>query len=117
MSGRTYRPDRWVVIKITNDEGKFHHRVFGSWFGGFADGNSWKMNSGIESVTENGDEYLFHGTSGSTYSCIKDTYGTHMYGEGVLQSYIEDAPKIGASIEVLPMDADYLNIVWSNNGD
>lgn len=66
-----------------------HHRVFGSWSGGYLDGDSWRMNSGIESVIEEDDHYLFIGSSGSTYACHKDMYGANVYGMGVAKSYEE----------------------------
>lgn len=50
-----YHPDTWVVIKINGDDP--HYRVLGGWNGGFLNGTSWRMNSGIISVSESGDSY------------------------------------------------------------
>ncbi len=80
-----YQPDRWMLIKITGNDP--HYRVFGSWYGGYGGGDSWRMNSGITQLIEEDDHYLFIGSSGSTYACHKDAYGANMYGYGVAESY------------------------------
>ena len=40
-----YRPDNWVVIKLKGDDP--HYRVLAGCSGGYLDGDSWRMNSGI----------------------------------------------------------------------
>tara|TARA_B110000977_G_scaffold3549_1_gene4917 strand:- start:2953 stop:3282 length:330 start_codon:yes stop_codon:yes gene_type:complete len=80
-----YYPDKWCLIKISGTDP--HYRVFGTWSGGYLDGDSWRMNSGITSVTEDDDKYYFKGYSGSVYECYKDMYGSNMYGYGVIKGY------------------------------
>jgi hypothetical protein len=63
--------------------------VFGSWYGGYAGADSWRMNSGIASMIEEDDHYLFIGSSGSTYACHKDMYGANVYGMSVAKNYEE----------------------------
>lgn len=82
-----YNPDKWMLIKITGKDP--HYRVFGSWYGGFAGADSWRMNSGISSMIEEDDHYLFIGSSGSTYACHKDMYGASSYGMSVARQYEE----------------------------
>ena len=82
-----YNPDRWMLIKITGDNP--HYRVFGSWHGGYLDNDSWRMNSGITSMIEEDDHYLFIGASGSTYACHKDMYGANSYGMSIAREYEE----------------------------
>ena len=53
-----YTPDNWVVIKMDGDEP--HYRVLAGWSGGYLDGNSWKMNSGIVRVEMDGNYYHFY---------------------------------------------------------
>ena len=73
--------DRWVIIKVDEDL----HKVFGMWYGSYLCGESWRLNSGIVKVEEDGeDHYLFHGESGSIYRCHKEAYGTSGYGSCVL---------------------------------
>lgn len=48
-----YCPDRWLVLKFTEDTtGKVDYRVFATWCGGYLDCDSWQLNSGIVTVTE-----------------------------------------------------------------
>lgn len=88
-----YCPDLWVVVKIdSTDPTKYpSHKVFGTWRGGYLDGDSWRMNSGIDRVSQDGNYLLFHGFSGSVYRCHKDGYGTSPWSFSVLNGMIEGA--------------------------
>lgn len=105
-----YCPDKWVVIKITALKYAPVYKVFACWYGGYAAGDSWKINSGITKATLEGYVYSFEGSSGSVYQCHKDVYGTNSYGWGVLQNTIEDAKKAGIDVEVLPEETNWLEI-------
>ena len=83
-----YAPDKWLLIKIRGTDP--HYRVFGSWSGGYLDGDSWRLNSGITSVEEVGDYYYFHGNTGSVYKCHKEAYGATVYGYSVAQRYVHE---------------------------
>jgi len=102
-----YYPDRWVVVKIGEEN---LYKVFACWYGGYARGDSWKLNSGITRVGKEGDVYGFEGSSGSTYYCHKDSYGTNFYGGGVLDEMIENAGKNGIVIEILNEDINFLEL-------
>jgi hypothetical protein len=102
-------PDKWVVVKIEN-AGSILYKVFASWYGGYLGSDSWKINSGIVSVDEDENCFKFYGHSGSCYRCYKNTYGTSMYSQGVLNDMIELAKKQNAFIEVLSEDTDWLNL-------
>lgn len=105
----TYNPDSWVLLKITGATP--HYRVFGSWRGGFATGDSWRMNSGVVSVTQQGDFYHFQGHSGSVYVCHRNTYG-HLgaYNDAVVTTYIKGSQ---GTLEVLDKMPDVMNIQWN----
>lgn len=105
-----YHPDRWVVVKITSTEVSPIHKVFACWFGGYAGSDSWKLNSGITKATFEGWCYDFEGSSGSVYSCHRDSYGTNMYGMSVLSNMISKAAEQGITIEVLPEETNWLEI-------
>jgi hypothetical protein len=107
-----YNPDKWVVIKITSDKSPPIHKVFACWYGGYAGSDSWKLNSGITRVYEEGQCYMFDGSSGSTYACHKASYGTNMYGHGVLQNMIVTASKNGITIDILPEETNWLEISY-----
>lgn len=64
-----YTPDSWVILKITPKDEPVIYKVLAGWYGGFANGDSWKLNSGITAFTENGDQIGFVGESGSVYTC------------------------------------------------
>ena len=105
-----YRPDKWVVVKITSKEYPQIHKVFACWYGGWAGSDSWKLNSGITKATLEGNVYSFEGSSGSVYECHKDCYGTNGYGHGVLNNMIDRVEKIGGTVEVLPQETNWLEI-------
>ena len=107
-----YRPDKWVVIKITAPKYAPVYKVFACWYGGYAAGDSWKLNSGITKATLEGYVYSFEGSSGSVYQCHKDVYGTNSYGWGVLQDTIEKAKEAGIDVEVLPEETNWLEIIY-----
>lgn len=46
---RAYTPDSWIIIKITPHKAvhEAHYRILCSWSGGYLDGDSWKLSSGI----------------------------------------------------------------------
>ena len=97
MDART-TPNKWMLLKTGQT-----YKVFGTWSGGFADPDSWKLNSGIEKVEDEGDCWLFHGFSGSVYQCHKQLWGTTGYGSAVLESWKED-------IEVMSPDFDPMTL-------
>jgi hypothetical protein len=81
-----YFPDKWKIVKITGRS--THYRVFGCWYGGFAGSDPWRMNSGIVSVTEVGNSYIFKGDSGSEYYCKNGSYGASVYGASIISRYL-----------------------------
>jgi len=89
-----YIPDKWMLVHIGGDDP--HYRVFGSWYGGYLHGDSWRMNSGITRCDEEGDYYVFHGSSGSQYRCHKKCYGTTAYGASILEGYKKEAKEFTA---------------------
>jgi ribosomal protein L21E len=114
VSMSNYIPDGWVVIKIPNNEG-FVYKVFASWYGGYARGDSWKVNSGITSVTQEGMVYSFSGYSGSVYECHKDSYGLNFYGSSVLEDMIARAAEQGVEIEILPQETNFIEIDYGRH--
>jgi hypothetical protein len=105
-----YTPDKWVVVKITGNEYPTYYKVFACWYGGYAGSDSWKLNSGITRVYEEGHCFMFDGSSGSKYACHKAQYGYNMYGGGVLHNMIENSAKHDVTIEIMPEDTNWLEI-------
>lgn len=67
-------PDNWVVVKVDEDL----YKVLAGWSGSYLYSNCWRLNSGITKVEEDGDYWLFTGTTGSVYRCHKEGYGVRM---------------------------------------
>lgn len=86
----TYTPDRWVIVKIQKEGGKPYFRVFAGWYGGFTQGDSWKMSSGIEKSIDRGDHYEIHNASGSIYKCWKGENGGDTGMSGYMMSVYLD---------------------------
>ena len=84
-----YEPDNWVIVEIEQDNGQPFHKVLGGWSGGYLDGNTWRMNSGIDRVVTDEDHYDIHGYSGSVYRCRKDTEGIRMNIANILEKLID----------------------------
>lgn len=70
----TYVPDRWIVITLSDGDEEID-KVLGGWYGGYLGSDTWQVNSGIKSVKEHPDHFIFHGYSGSVYKCFKHDYG------------------------------------------
>lgn len=100
-------PDNWVVIKIKGDDP--HYRVLAGWSGGYAQGDSWQLNSGIVRVEEVEGRWHFYGASGSCYSCGKQSYGLRM-NNAYIWDKLQD--RHGDKVEMMPEDTDWLNMDW-----
>ena len=94
-------PERWVIVKLPNN----YYKVFGSW----ADGDRWRLNSGISKVEQDENFYYFIGFSGSCYKCHKKGYGTATsYGLGILNKIIEQG---NGQIELMEDVDDWVNVI------
>ena len=111
-----YTPDNWVVVKMKGDTP--HYRVLAGWSGGYLNGDSWRMNSGIVRVEEeiikynedySAHVYHFYGSSGSCYTCGKNTYGLRMNNAGVWNQ-LEQLH--GDKVELMPEETDWINMDW-----
>ena len=112
MSEQNYFPDNWVVIKIK--EGKLDrgfYKVLAGWSGGYLSGDSWRMNSGITKVTEEGDHLKFWGASGSCYVCHKKGYCLTMANSGVYNQLKKNEGFEG-QITLMPEDTNWMEIEW-----
>lgn len=105
-----YQPDCWCVLKI-NAPNEVIYKVFASWSGGYSGSDSWKLNSGIVRATLVDQRWEFDGSSGSVYSCHKDSYGTNSYGGRVLSNLINKAQAQEIEITIMPENTawDQLN--------
>ena len=100
MSERTYTPDGWIVVEFRTNDGEVNRKVMASWYGGYLNGDSWKLSSGITETIEHEDHYEFINHSGSVYKCGKNSFGLNGHASGVLESFKKDIEGHG-SIEVI----------------
>lgn len=104
-----YTPDNWVVLKLMPDGYPPTYKVLAGWSGGYLDGDSWRMNSGITCVEEDGDYINFYGASGSCYSCHKKGYGLRANNVGIYNQLKE---RFGDGVELMPEDKDWNKVQW-----
>ena len=68
----TYTPDTWVVLKFIDSDNNSLYKVLAGWYGGFTQGDSWKLSSVIEKIIDKDTFYEIHNYSGSVYKCYKE---------------------------------------------
>ena len=120
----TYTPNEWAVIKIKDPEGGYLYKVFGGWWGGYGDGDSWRMNSGITKA-EKVDYYDarypdaviidFHGYSGSIYRVSKIAYGLGGFRAATLSSFVKKMNEKNGegTVVIMPEDTDWFNVNYT----
>ena len=81
-----YTPDCWVVIEV-DYEGVKTQKILSSWYGGFAESDSWRLSSGITEGEELEDSYIIKNQSGSVYTCYKRRYGVSSYTARILEDF------------------------------
>lgn len=103
-----YTPDTWVVLKIQHNSETLY-KVLAGWSGGYLDGDSWRMNSGIAEVKADSDGYFFfYGSSGSCYQCHKHSYRLTVATAGI---YSQLKERFGDMVELMPEDTDWIHLV------
>ena len=100
-----YKPDRWVVLKLPAG-----YKVLAGWSGGYLDGDSWRLNSGITAVEQDGDYWLFHGYSSSAYKCHKDGYGFNSATIPIYRQMKNIADEKGMICEIMPEDTSWMEL-------
>lgn len=105
-----YNPDRWVMLKF-NHNGEVIYKILATFYGGYTTGDSWKLNSGCTKVEQDGNFYLFHGSSGSVYRVHKDSYGMGAYTMSVLHSFEEQVAEVdNVTLDLMPQDTNWMEL-------
>lgn len=95
-----YTPDLWEIVRL-NVEGKQMDKIFGSWYGGYAGSDEWRLSSGITKVVENDSHYEIHNQSGSVYTCYKNRQGMSRFAEGEFNYIKKKVEQAGDTLELL----------------
>lgn len=103
-----YYPDNWVVLKLTSEQYGTVYKILAGWSGGYLDGDSWRLNSGIVRHEFDGDYWYFYGSSGSCYKCYVDGYGLRFNNAGVWNQLQE---RYGDKVELLD-DQAWIKADW-----
>ena len=97
----SYTPDTWVILLFDYpDYGKIH-KVFAGWYGGYAQGDSWKLSSGIKTFVNEGKFYSSLQESGSTYNLCKQYERLSGYQHGFLNVWREQLDEVQGSVLVV----------------
>ena len=119
-----YTPNEWAVIKIKDPDGGYLYKVFGGWWGGYGDGDRWRMNSGITKA-EKVDYYDarhpdaviidFHGYSGSIYRVNQIAYGLGGFRADTLDSFVKKLNKKNGegTVVIMPEETDWFNVNYT----
>lgn len=67
-----YIPDCWKILSF-NYAGQTIDKILSGWYGGYANGDSWRLSSGIKDIIDSGDHYTITNESGSIYQCYKES--------------------------------------------
>jgi len=86
-----YTPDRWVLLEI---EPYKLYKVLAGWNGGYLSADEWRINSGIKSLTDEGQYFTATGHSGSEYRLYKDAEGFNKISADVLYNLQNAYPHI-----------------------
>lgn len=92
---RMYTPNKWVVIHVKETD---IYKVLAGWSGGYLDGDSWRMSSGITNVSVDGDYFMIENDSGSVYKCHKDSRGMNSLSSNIYMG-IEDKVDLIEDVE------------------
>jgi hypothetical protein len=103
----TYTPDNWVVVSMNTKTP--HYKLLAGNSGGYLDGDSWRMNSGIVGVKKEDEYWLFTGSSGSVYKCHEQAYCLRLNNAYVWRA-LKD--KHGDKVEIMPEDTDWSTMDW-----
>jgi hypothetical protein len=96
-----YTPSCWVIVKFTSSEHGVIYKVLAGGGGGYLNGHTWKLSSGITKVEMDFDKegkkfYVIHNHSGSRYYCYDDLHGLRM---SIAWKYNDFKEKLGDQME------------------
>ena len=106
----TYTPDTWIILLFDSPTYGKSHKVFGGWYGGFTQGDSWKLSPVMKDLVDEGDFYSSMQESGSVYRLHKGLEKLSVYQLGILAGFEEQLLAIGGCV-VLVDSSEYMKII------
>lgn len=95
-------PDDWKILKITLKSGETNYFIAAGWAGGYTQGRSWKISSGVDGIVHKTEDYVdFHNKSGSVYRCYFDREGLDWYTTSIIKSYKTEHERVGDIFELI----------------
>jgi len=94
-----YQPDNWIILKVAAED-ESYYKVLAGWSGGYLDGDSWRMNSGITEIEVSNNYYDFISDSGSIYRCAIKGEIVRMNIAEVLTELLEQFPDTVSVVNV-----------------
>ena len=84
-----YTPDCWVVVRFRSPQYGVVNKILAGWGGGYTQGTSWKLNSGITKVEDKGEYYLVTGPTESVYQLYKASQRLSVNIAYVYEAFVE----------------------------
>ena len=106
----TYAPDTWSILLFDSPTYGKIHKVFGGWYGGFTQGDSWKLSSGMKDLVDEGDFYSSLQESGSIYQLYKNSEKLSVYQLGILAGWELQLKEQGVTIKVVSPE-EYIEFI------
>jgi len=108
MMNNEYTPDQWVLIQLESTEKGKITKILSGWYGGYLNGDSWRLSSGVTKIEDKDKFYLIHNQSGSIYTCHKNNEGLSGLTSNILHKWKEQAKdRDGVTVKEISID-DYL---------
>lgn len=100
-----YIPDSYVFLKIqAHGQATAIVKLFAAWNGGYLNEDSWRLNSGCVSISEQDDGYVVSGYSGSEYILKKGSSPLYGYHKSVLDDMIQELRSYGHKAEIISVE-------------
>lgn len=98
---REEHPDAWVIVKFSFENSEPIYKVLAGWYGGYAGADSWRLNSGIESISLRENVFVIKGYSGSVYHCHKNEERMTGLTGSIFNSLKSQGSDQGTGVEVV----------------
>lgn len=85
---QVYKPDLWQLVKFNSTHAPTYH-ILSSWWGGYANSDSWRLSTQITRIQDYPDHWLVTTSSGSQYELSRrpHRWGTSSLARQVLNQH------------------------------